>query len=194
MAKPTDSRVLWALALTGGCFTTLGLSMAGLLMYISAWVTSGGHPIGEPPNFVITFNGANEVGQSGAKTALLIAFAAGTAVIYFVSKHHLPSFLESTPTSSGLPKKGFLFGLLCGLASLISCASLMAIVGLVLESSKHSVSVGLLSFGLLAFPIMALYLLGVPVAFIGGIVGSITELLLRRIYRATDPPAATPDK
>lgn len=70
----------------------------------------------------------------------------------------------------------------------------MTVVGIVLESFEHDVSVGLLLFGPLAFSGMALYLVGVPIALIGGIVGSITELVLRRIYRATDLPVATPEK
>jgi hypothetical protein len=187
MAKPTDSRVLWTLSLTGGLFTALGLSMVELLMYIWAWVTSGGHPIGEPPNLVKMFDASTGVAPIGAISSLLLAFGAGTAAVHFVSKRPRLSIIESPLTSSGLPRKGFIYGLLCGLASCILFVSLETVVGIVLDSFKHDVSVGLLLFGPLAFSGMALFLVGVPVAIIGGIVGSITELVLRRIYRASEP-------
>ena len=194
MAGPTNSRVLWTLSLTGGLFTVSGILMFDHLLYVWDWVTSGGHPIGEPTILVKMFEASKGVGPIGAISSLLQAFGTGTAAVYFVSTRLLPSFLESPRTSSGLPRKGFLFGLLCGLASSILVASLWAVVGITLESSNHDVSVGLLLFGLLASPIMGLYLFGFPIAFIGGIVGSITELVLRRIYRATAPPATSPDK
>ena len=168
--------------------------MAGHLMYIWAWVTSGGHPIMEMPDLLETFDESNQVGPTGMKSGLLMAFAAGTAAIYLASTRLLPSFLESPRTSSGLPRKGFLFGVLCGLASLILCASLMAFVDIVLDYFKHKVSIAFLPFAPLASSVMGLYLVGVPVAFIGGIIGSITELVLRRIYRTTAPPATSPDK
>ena len=148
----------------------------------------------ELPNLSEMFNESNQVGPTGMKSGLLMAFAAGTAAIYFVSKRLLPSFLESPRISSGFPRKGLIFGVLCGLASLILCASLTAFVDIVLDSFKHKVSIAFLPFAPLASSVMGLYLVGVPVAFIGGIVGSITELVLRRIYRATDPPATSPDK
>ena len=194
MAKPTDSRVLWTLSLTGGLFTTLGLSNVGLLIYIWAWVTSGGRPIGEPPNFVVIFEGANEVVPIRAMFTLLLSFAAGIAAVYFVSTRLMPSFLKSTRTSSGFPKKGFLYGLLCGLASCILFTLLGTVVGLVLDLLKDDVPVNLLLFGPLTASAIAIYVVGVPVAFIGVIFGSITELVLRRIYRATAPQATSPDK
>ena len=190
MAKPTDSRVLWTLSLTGGLLTTSRLSNVGLLIYIWAWVTSWGHPIGEPPNFVIMFDDANEVVPVHTKFNLLLAFAAGIAAVYFVSTRLMPSFLESTRTSSGLPKKGFLYGLLCGLASCILLTLLGTVVGLMLDLLKNDVPVNLLLFGPLTASAIAIYVVGVPVAFIGVIFGSITELILRRMYGTAEPPEA----
>ena len=145
----------------------------------------------EVPDFSKTFDDSNQVGPTGMKSGLPMAFAAGTAAIYFVSTRLLPSFLESPRTSSGLPRKGFIFGVLCGLASLILFASLAVVVDIVLDSFKHKVSKAFLPFAPLASSVMALYLVGVPVAFIGGIVGSITELILRRVYRTAEPPEAS---
>ena len=196
MTKPTDSRVLGTLSLTGGLFTALGLSMAGHLMQIWAWVTSGGHPIGDPPGYGYfnLLDPEGHFGLAGAISGLLLGFAAGSAATYVVSRRPLRSFLENPSISMGWPGKWFVTGLLCSIASCILFVSLATLVGIVVDSFKHNVSISLLLLGPFAFSAMALYLLGLPIAFIGGIVGSITELVLRRIYRATAPPATSPDK
>ena len=184
MATPTANRALLVLSLIGGLFSTGGLIMASYLMYASDWLTSGGHPIGGPPDFPKILDSSNDITQLGLVGAVPLAFAAGAIAIYFISKSAVGSFLQNPSTSSGWPRKGFFFGLLCGLVSCVLFTSVSTVVEIVLESFKHDVSIGVLLFGPLIFSAMALYLVGLPVALIGGTVGSLIEVVVRQRHRS----------
>ena len=191
MAKPTANRTLLLLSLIGGLFTTVGVVMLKHLIYALAWVTSGGHPIGRPPNLhkILDPSNATDLFGLGNNQLSLVgivlwAFAAGAIAVYFISKSAVGSFLQNPSTSSGWPRKGFFFGLLCGLVSCVLFVFVSAVVGIVLESFKHDLSVGLFLFGPLVFSAMALYLVGLPVALIGGTVGSLIEVVVRQRHRS----------
>ena len=198
MGGSTANRTLLLLSLIGGLFTTMGVVMASWLMYATAWVISitGGHPIGDPPNFPKILDSSNGISQLDLIQLDLIhlnpvgavpcAFAAGAIAVYFVSKSAVGSFLQNPSTSSEWPRKGFFFGLLCGLASCVLFTSVSSVVGIVLDSFKQDpwVWVGLLLFGPLHFSFVALILVGLPVALIGGTVGSLIEVVVRQHHRS----------
>jgi hypothetical protein len=192
MTGPRLYRVSLILSVAGGLLTTLELISAEFIWSTWAWVTSEGHSVWSPPDFSKWFDTPNRYpGPIGELGVLIWAFTVGAGTVFVLSKHSLRSFLKNPSTSAGWPITGFLIGLSSGL---ISCALGSFFAVLVLVSTLKPVSFELLLITLLIYSAMALNLVGAPIGLIGGIVGSVSELVLRRIYRAIAPPATSPDK
>ena len=186
MAETKANHLLLVLSLTGGAFTMAGVTMANHLMFALSWITSGKHLANNSGNLLTLFNTSSTFKRLELIGALLGAFLAGAIAVYLVSKRPVHSFLREPSTSKGWPGSGIFIGLLCGLASCVLFVSVGAVVGIVLDSFKHDVSIGLLLLGPLAFSTMAIYLVGFPVALIGGTIGGVTELVLRRMYKPAE--------
>ena len=192
MTGPRLYRVSLILSVAGGLLTTLEFISADFIWNTWAWVTSGGHSVWSPPDFSKQFDTPNRYpGPIGELGVLIWAFAVGAGTVYFLSKHSLQAFLQNPSKSVGWPITGFLVGLLSGL---VSCALGSFFAVLVLVSTQKAISSGLLIIAPLIYSAIAIYLVGAPIGLIGGILGSVSELVLRRIYRATAPPATSPDK
>ena len=191
MAKLNVNRVLLVLSLTGGLLTALSFIFMGYLFFLWDWILSGGQGTQSLPKSLTMFH-ANS-GMARELRLLILAFIAGVCAVNFVSRLPPRPFIQTLSISSGWPRNGFLFGLLCGIVSCVLLSSLVAVEDILFDSSKHAISIGLLLFGILASPIMALFLMGIPIGLIGGIVGSAAELVLRRICRTSEPPKPTPN-
>lgn len=181
LGTPSPQQIHRALALIGGCLVAIGLLFTYHFMYVSFWIFSRGHDSGNVPNLFAALEGQNSMAPVVA--VLLTTFAVGCVTTYWLITKPLQSFFAAPSQSSGLPRKGFFVGLRCGLGSCITVTSLGAIAGIVYESFEHTISIYLLLFGPFAFSLVALLFVGIPVSIISGSIGSLTELILRRIYR-----------
>ena len=185
MSAPSPQQIHRTLALIGGCLVAIGLLLTYHLMYVSFWIFSKGRDSGDAPNLFAALEGQNSMAPVVA--VLLTTFAVGCVTTYWLITKPLQSFFAAPSQSSGLPWKGFFVGLRCGLGSCITVTSLGAIAGIVYESFEHTISIYVLLFGPLMFSLIALFYVGIPVSILSGVVGSITELVLRRIYRTAEP-------
>ncbi len=185
MSALSPQQIHRALALIGGCLVAAGLLSTSHLMYVSLWIFSRGRDSGDAPNLFAALEGQHSMAPVVA--VLLTTFAVGCVTTYWLITKPLQSFFAAPSQSSGLPRKGFFVGLRCGLGSCVAVTSLWTIAGMVLESFEHTVTIDLLLLGPLGFSLMALFYVGIPVSIISGMVGIITELVLRRIYRTAEP-------
>lgn len=184
MSTPSLQRVHRALALIGGCLTAIGLLFTLHLMYLSFWIFSKGQVSGDAPNLLAVLEGQKAIAPLVG--VLLITFLVGCATTYWHITKPLQSFFTAPSQSSGLPRKGFFVGLRCGIGSCLTVTSLGAIAGVVYDSFEHNVSIHLLIVGPIMFSLIALLYVGLPVGILSGVVGSLTELVLRRMYRTAD--------
>ena len=181
MNAPSPRQIHHALALIGGCLTAAGLLFTFHLMYVSVWIFSKGRDSWDVPNLLAALEGQNSIAPMVA--ALFTTFLVGCATTYWLITKPLQSFFAAPSQSSGLPWKGFFIGLRCGIGSCITVTSLGAIAGVAYDSFEHNVPIHLLLFGPIMFSLIALFYVGIPVGIISGSIGSLTELILRRIYR-----------
>lgn len=185
MNAPSPQQIHRALALIGGCLVAAGLLFTFHLMYVSVWIFSKGQDSGGAPNLLAVLEGQKTIAPLAG--VLLTTFLVGCITTYWLITNPLQSFFAAPSQSSGLPRKGFFVGLRCGLGSCITVTSLGAIAGVLHDSFEHTVSVHLLLFGPIMFSLIALFYVGIPVGILSGVVGSLTELVLRRMYRTAEP-------
>ena len=181
MSTPSLQRVHRALALIGGCLTAIGLLFTLHLMYVSFWIFSKGQDSGDVPNLLAVLEGQKTIAPLAG--VLLTTFLVGCVTTYWLITKPLQSFFAAPSQSRGLPWKGFLAGLRCGLGNCVTVTSLGTIAGIIYDSFEHTITIDLLLLGPLAFSLMALFYVGIPVSIISGSIGSLTELILRRLYR-----------
>lgn len=187
MTKPRVNRITVVLSLAGGLLTTLELIFSTLVVNFWTWNTSGKHATLDLRNF---FEWLDPSGQMGKLGIILWAFAIGTGVVFFLSKRPLQYFLQDPLRSKGWPSTGFIVGFL---SAIISCGLFHSVIGIVVATDR-SLSIVVLPWVLALYISKAFELIGLPIGLIGGIGGSVSELVLRRIYRAAAPPATSPDK
>jgi hypothetical protein len=150
-------------------------------MYVSFWIFSKGQDSGDVPNLLAVLEGQKTIAPLAG--VLLTTFLVGCVTTYWLITKPLQSFFAAPSQSRGLPWKGFLAGLRCGLGNCVTVTSLGTIAGIIYDSFEHTITIDLLLLGPLAFSLMALFYVGIPVSIISGSIGSLTELILRRLYR-----------
>jgi hypothetical protein len=186
------NRVSLVLLVTGGLLGILELIFAGPIWSCWAWITSGGHSEPIPPDVSDwLYPWSKDPGPAGTLGILLWAFASAAGMVFLLSRRPLQSFLRDPSKSTGWPSIGLFVGLLSGLSA-YTLFSFVTI--LVFAFSTQTLASSVLLIATVIYSGLALYLLGLPIGLIGGIVGSVSELVLRRIYRATNSSATTPDK
>jgi hypothetical protein len=150
-------------------------------MYATFWIFSKGQNSGDVPNLLAVLEGQETIAPLAG--VLLATFLVGCVAPYWFIAKPLQSFFAAPSQNRGVPWKGFLVGLRCGLGNCVTVTSLGTIAGIVYASFEHTISIDLLLLGPLEFSLMALFYVGIPVSIISGSIGSLTELILRRLYR-----------
>ncbi len=184
MSARAPQQIHRTLALIGGCLVAVGLLLTYHLMYVSFWIFSKGQDLGGAPSLLAVLDGQKTIAPLVG--VLFTTFLVGCVTTYWLITKPLQSFFATPSQSSGLPWKGFLVGLRCGLGNCVTVTSLGTIAGIVYESFERAISIYVLLFGPLTFSLMALFYVGIPVGIISGVVGSLTELVLRRMYRTAE--------